>query len=138
MKRVSGERRQYLIRRQRRMEKHRIRRKYKERSIVFVSQKAPSIDSQPKIRRRFLRTYYQSRAYDGPPLRIMVAEELGLEADILGFLDFAENIIESNACNLFLDLENSKFIWPSAVTLLCSLMQWFELTKSSDSKFPEI
>lgn len=138
MKRINEANKEYLLRRQRRMERHRIRRKDKKRSFVSISQKSSSIASQPKVRSKFLQLYYQKRAYDGQPLKIAVPGELGIETDFPGFLDFAEKIIESNARNLFIDMENCEFIWPSAITLLCSLVQWFELTKSASSIFPKI
>jgi hypothetical protein len=75
------------------------------------------------------------KSYRAPPEEVKVTGELGLEEPALveNFLDCAERLIDCESSALTIDLSDSTRIWPSGVTLLCSLKKWVELCKAAGS-----
>ena len=59
---------------------------------------------------------------------IEINQEFGLEGGehIDYFLEKASETIDFNTKELFIDLSDCPRVWPSAITLLCSLKQWVE------------
>ena len=60
----------------------------------------------------------------------MIKKDFGIEEkkQIKYFLDISESLVDFKNKRLHINLENCERIWPSAITLLCSLMQWVEFT----------
>lgn len=65
---------------------------------------------------------------------VVINGEFGIENDFDDFLDKAEALVDFNAKELVIFFENCTRVWPSAVTLLCSLKQWVELVRSKGKK----
>lgn len=76
----------------------------------------------------FYKKFYFQR-FNAKPLTFKIDNELGIEEDknIEYFLDISEQIIEFNAKTLKLDLSDCTYVWPSGITMLCSLVEWVEL-----------
>lgn len=91
------------------------------------------------LRDRVIRNLYKNRKYTDPPLTIDIKGEFGIEEQkgISNFLSIAESIIDFRSSKLTLQLADCTRVWPSAITLLCSLKQWVELTTLRGRK-PEI
>lgn len=92
--------------------------------------KKDSLKSNP-IRRRFIRTFYSLKKYQGAPVSKKLVGQLGLEHDIDSFVQFSSSIIDFNSSSLFLQFENTDRIWPSAITMFVSLVEWVKLTSSN-------
>jgi hypothetical protein len=62
---------------------------------------------------------------------VAISGAFGLEEHEMfdSFLDDAERCIDSDAAHLALDFVSCTRMWPSAVTLLCSLKEWVTLTR---------
>lgn len=71
---------------------------------------------------------------------ISIENELGLETnDIRGyFFKIAAKCVNFKTRNLTLDITNSTRIWPTALTFLCSLIQWVEMGNSGRMITPTI
>src|SRR5690625_4596491 len=88
--------------------------------------------AKEKTRRKRDKIFYEIHKplkYDKDPKPLVVVGEMGLEeeANRDKFLDFAEEVIEFDARELLLNLNEAVRIWPSTVTLLCSMKQWLEI-----------
>lgn len=77
---------------------------------------------------------YKKVKYSDPPEIIEISGEFGLEHDMSEFLDAANSFMSLKSKHLFFDLTECEKIWPSAITLLCSLAQWVELTSHPNHK----
>lgn len=89
-------------------------------------------------RNDLLRLLYTGR-YRGAPITIDIKTEFGIEdrANIEYFLDKAAQIIDCKSKEITFDIESCTRVWPSAVTLFCSLIQWVELS-TKGSQTPKI
>lgn len=81
-------------------------------------------------RSKFRRSFFRNRKYKNPPITINIDGEFGLEEtnNVDRFLDKASEIIDFDNTELKFNLKACERIWPSALTLLCSLKQWVELS----------
>jgi len=79
-----------------------------------------------KLKHQLLRNY----VCNNPSVTISANYEIGIEEDRIfqNFLKFAQKVIDAKSVALTLDFKESPRIWPSAITLLCSLKKWTELT----------
>ena len=91
-------------------------------------------------RRAFRRHFYLSRTYLDPPKTINIQGDFGIEAkeNIDYFLSKSSEIIDFGSKELALDIRNCSKMWPSAVTMLCSLEQWVELSTWNRKVKPKI
>ncbi len=77
----------------------------------------------------FRKELYKKYTYKEDPKVIKINGEFGIETKEIrkNFLDISSKIIDFNNRELILDLSSCTRVWPSAVTLLCSLQKWVEL-----------
>ena len=95
----------------------------------------PEYYSAVSERQSLIAKLYKPRAYEGPSQEIVIKGEFGLEVDseIPEYLDLATKIVDSESGEVTFDITSCSGIWPSALTLLCSLKQWTEITSSQAS-----
>lgn len=81
-------------------------------------------------RRRLVEVIYAKRHYRGGLCEVKVRGSFGIEepGEFTHFLDTASEIIGFEGGELRLGLDDCTRVWPSSITLLCSLSQWVELT----------
>jgi hypothetical protein len=79
-------------------------------------------------RRSIAESLHRQFAYPPGETTVEVAGHFGMERaeDRQSFLDLAGKCIDFNTSKLTLDIRKATRIWPSAVTLLCSLKEWVE------------
>jgi hypothetical protein len=79
-------------------------------------------------RRTFRRRFYR-REYHGVPEVIRVTGALGIETaeNVDTFLSVANSLVDFQSRSLTIDLSECTKVWPSGITLLCSLAIWTEL-----------
>lgn len=90
-----------------------------------------------RLKRELLKKeLYKKRAYKGEAKTISIDQEFGLEEQIGSnyFLELANSFIDLNPRRLILNLQKCTRVWPSAIMLLCSLMEWVELTRPEHHK----
>jgi hypothetical protein len=111
-----------------------------------ISTPGPSIKSLLNKKRsawsrhkqKFFEIYYAPRPYIKDPVTVQIKGRIGIEEDPRTFLRLAESIIDLETKQIKFDLKECSFIWPSAVTLLCSLKVWGEITRDRRFPFPRI
>lgn len=93
-----------------------------------------------KARLRILKRIQKSTNFIREEKEIIVNEEFGIEdyEYVDSFLEIASEIIDFNACRLKINIANCSRVWPSAVTLLCSLMRWVESASKNNYVDPPI
>jgi len=139
MRQISDKLRAFLIRRQQRLWLKQRRqaniRRHRNRARQIFRKKHPGYFETKETREQLRRKLYIA-SYKAPPLQVPITGEFGIEesASIDYFLQIASTFIDFNNTHLTFELENSTRIWPSAITLLCSLMQWVELTTRHPKK----
>jgi anti-sigma regulatory factor (Ser/Thr protein kinase) len=81
-------------------------------------------------RNSFRKHFYITRTYNNPAKTIAIEGDFGLEnkGNLEYFLNKSSEIIDFGSKEVTLDLRNCTRMWPSAVTMLCSLKQWVELS----------
>lgn len=90
-------------------------------------------------RDEFYKHFYRRRSYDKKPVTIKIDGELGIEEEhgITYFLQKANEIIDFKSTQLLINIDDCTRVWPSAITLLCSLMQWVNLS-TREAERPKI
>lgn len=99
-----------------------------------------------KDRKRFLRKFYEIQDYTEENRTLNIDKELGLEKDLVAFVSFAENFLNNFSRKTFLNLKDVDRVWPSALVLFVSQLEWIKLTSenggqrisSSDSNSDEV
>ena len=90
-------------------------------------------------RNHFMKAFYRKH-YKGHQIVIPIEGEFGLEKQ--GIVDYffyiANNVIDFESRELIFDFSKCTRLWPSAVTLLCSLMQWVELSSRNNNRPPKL
>ncbi len=109
----------------------------------FYYKKNLSDFEKTKIERvNIIKRLYKKKNYNKPLRTVDIVEEFGIEnienkEQISSFLDVAELLVDFNNKKLQINLYDCKRIWPSAITLLCSLMKWVEF-KSHTHRKPKV
>jgi anti-sigma regulatory factor (Ser/Thr protein kinase) len=90
----------------------------------------PDVYKAIEVRQTMLAQVYKRRPYDEKTLIISIEGEFGIEEKGICeyFFDKAEEIVNFRASSLIFNLMRCTRIWPSGVTLLCSLLHWTEMT----------
>ena len=106
-----------------------LREKDKQRDADFYETKA--------LRGQKIKDVYKKKGYSKHSLTIDIDREFGIETvdDIEYFLNKAEEFIDFDTKRLYLNFSSCNRVWPSGITLLCSLKQWTEL-KSFENQMP--
>lgn len=88
----------------------------------------PEIYSLRKERVKFHNRFYKKK-YHGAPQNISIDGSFGIEVetDIENFLDKASGFVDFSSSRLNIFLENCNYMWPSGITLFCSLKEFIEL-----------
>lgn len=107
------------------------RKKIKNANAAF-KRKHPSVFKVSEIRNELKRVVYKTKKWDQNIRTVVIDREFGLEkeANIDYFLETAASFIDFNSTALQFNLTNCNRVWPSGITLLCSLKQWVELTST--------
>ena len=82
-----------------------------------------------EIRTQFLANLIQKRVNQMEIKKFDLLGSYGLEGsdeEIANFIELGQQTIDKNYADLVLDMNNCSRIWPSAITLLCSLLEWTE------------
>jgi hypothetical protein len=89
-----------------------------------------------QARRSLRKGVYRKRRYDGESRIVKIDGDFGTEdADGIDyFLRTSSEFIDFEARELLFDISQCTRIWPSGITLLCSLMQWVELTSTAQHR----
>lgn len=93
-----------------------------------------------ETRKAFSRKLYNKK-YIEKPKTVYIEGEFGIEDEtrVDYFFKKAVEIIDFENRELTIDLEQCTRVWPSAITMLCSLKQWVELsTRSPGRTTPKI
>ena len=82
-----------------------------------------------RLRDKIYRAIGKEFSFNKPPKNVEIDGEFGLEKEegFVAFLEKSKELVDFGCKDLILDLRDSTRIWPSAVTLFCSLSQWVEL-----------
>lgn len=135
MRKISDKYKLFLIKKQHRLWKDQrraanIRQNCKKARKNFKKKHAEYFTIKEN-REHFRKRLYQG-IYNNPPITIGIAGDFGVEEPtrIDHFLETASRFIDFNNKELLFDLKNCTRMWPSAITLLCSLIQWVELSTS--------
>jgi len=112
------------------------RMKHYKHKIKVLSLSDPvllSIIEAPSRRRAKVKEVYHKKNYNNPELTILIQDDFGIEdrSSIERFLDIARQFVDCNSQTINFDLARCTRMWPSAVTLLCSLKHWVEMKAKS-------
>jgi len=99
----------------------------KKHSRPFCPIESPYL-SLVKNRGEFKKRFYKPLKYDRPKQDVVIKEQLGIEHDFGKFVELASTFVNSRSKWITFDLKNCERLWPSAITLLCSLKQWTDIT----------
>jgi hypothetical protein len=140
MRKLSLKQKQYQIRKQKKLRKRQrfavIKRKKLKLLITLYKRHNPVSFTVDQIRNELKRCLYKTKNWNLNTNIVIINCEFGLE-DINAvdyFLDTAASFIDFNSSVLQFDLTKCNRVWPSGITLLCSLMQWVELTSSKNHR----
>ncbi len=116
--------------------------KYKERRLnrKYAKEEEFSVlESLVASRKSFTRSLYHGK-YTERPTTVLIEGDFGIEdsSRVDYFFEKAFEIIDFNNRELMIDLEKCTRVWPSAITMLCSLKQWTELSTRRSTKKPII
>ena len=142
MKKISYEKRELTKKRQQRVLREQQRtanlRHHRKHTFSNFRRKHEEYFHLKENRQRFRSQHYR-RSYQAAPATILIDGEFGIEdtTAIEYFLDRSNEIIDFDNRDLTIDLKNCTRVWPSAITLLCSLMQWVELS-APESQRPRL
>lgn len=140
MKKISLKLKKHFISRQ----KRKYRKELHEANLRQHQQRINEINR--KINREYYETtdirdarqsaIYKKIKYKGKPITIDISGDFGIEIkkDIPYFLDTVASFIDTNSSKRIFNLANCNRVWPSAITLFCSLEQWVELTSKRTNK----
>lgn len=89
-------------------------------------------------RKKIRQQIFNEFLYTSPPKEVIIDGEFGIESNenIDYFYDVSEELIDSNTQILDIILDNCTRVWPSGVTLMCSLVKWIELGKQVTGRGP--
>jgi len=121
-----------------------IKKKHKkelQRSTRHKQKKYKRQNSIKKIRKYRKRQMLSNYMFNEPSETIYIDDEFGLEESksFDKYIGLAEKIIDANSEFLKLNIRNCNRFWPSAITLICSLIEWIELAgKKNNIPFPKV
>jgi hypothetical protein len=130
----------FLKRRQRSVFKKQLRdarRRNQLKAYLRTEDYSHSILQVVEQRRAALRKrIYSRRYYIGPDQNVNLVGELGVEETkgVDSFLKLASELVDLKSRHLNFDFKNCSRIWPSAVMLFCSMVEWSELTSIRASR----
>ena len=135
MKKLSRKLQKFYIRRNRKRYKklHRISKSSAHKKKIRQAELALATGKRIRVlrvrRNRIKKELFKEFTYsNGEQTVVEINQEFGLESgqNVAYFLEKAHETIDFNTRNLFIDIQECPKVWPSAITLLCSLEQWVE------------
>jgi hypothetical protein len=139
MKKLSAEERALLISRyHRELRKH--KRLTNEEIQKILKQRKEHAQYSDRYRmlaeRSDLKRDLYDETYDKPPQRIEISGGFGIEEPTIAdySLDVASSFMQSNSKELTFDFSNITRVWPSGITLFCSLKKWVEISARHKKK----
>jgi len=141
MKKINYKLNKFYDNRNKRIKHRKIRKaiskKHRKHNISLSRQETIYIHELRRERKKVLKNLHQNYNYSSGKRICKIKGEIGIEEDRLidGFLKTASEIIDFDNNELTLDLKKCDRVWPSAVTLLCSLKEWVEFA-SKNNKLP--
>lgn len=108
--------------------------KSERRSRVYASE--PLAFRRLRNARNLVAVRIYSRRYSEPATVVAIRGQLGIETpqSVEDYLAYASDLIDTRSRKLTIDLADCDRVWPSGVTLLCSLAKWVELCSLGDRK----
>lgn len=110
-----------------------ISKKHRKRNISKSKQHTIYKKEINKIRRNILMDIHQSFTYSNDLKIVKIENDFGLEesTSFEYFISKAREIIDFNSKRIVIDINDCKRVWPSAITLLCSLKEWSEFSHAN-------
>ena len=107
--------------------------------IIGIARRKNKVYFKLKEDREAYRRQFYKKKYTLPAATVKINGDYGIEDEdkIRYFLKISNDIIDFKNKTFFIDFKECTRIWPSAITLLCSLKQWVELS-TNESKRPII
>lgn len=133
----------FNIRKNRKIQKKNLYSKGLEKQSLARSKRTPKVRTEKSYllerRIKFSKKLYRRYKYKNSRKTIEIRGGFGIEeVDLIDeFLSKSSEIIDFDSTSLTLDIHNCTRVWPSAITLLCSLKQWVELC-SPQGNAPQI
>lgn len=118
--------------------------RYLRSQLNYINAHKPSYHDELRVRRNKIRKQiFAQYHFRDKPEEVELIGEIGLEAadsSFAKFLQLGSRIIDTNANPINLDMSFATRLWPTTITLLCSLMQWRSLAhhNRSTENFPNI
>jgi len=139
VKKIDKKLQDFLARKNKKLLKKRKRKTRKRRRL----RKEPLFINKLKKRRIKIKKSIQKKfTYDNDvSTTIKIESVFGIEdsESIDYFLNTASRIIDFNSKAMYIDIEKCTFMWPSAIALFCSLLQWVEsAARSNRIQTPQI
>lgn len=98
------------------------------------------LSTRIKKRNDFKKKYYRKRKFDLKPVQIDLPENFGIEEDsaVKKYFEISQRFVDTKSSKITFNMKEAKRIWPSAITLLCSMAQWVDLVSSKPKHVPMI
>lgn len=89
-----------------------------------------------ELRDEFVKKYYSKQSYQSRTKNVYINTEFGIEEPkiVNDFFKYSLSILHAQSRRLIINFKSCSRVWPSAVTLLCALMQWNELVSDKGSR----
>ncbi len=113
------------------------RKKYLKRKRRVSKHPPDPLSPYMVLRNNVRKKLYKQVKYKEPAQSVNINDDFGIEKNVDSFLTVAETFMSFKSKSLFFNLYDCNKIWPTGITLLCSLAQWVELT-SYPNKRPTI
>jgi hypothetical protein len=93
-----------------------------------------------KARKQIEKDIFSTLSFSEGIDNVSISGQFGLEQqhEIEKYLEISESLINFDKYMLRIDLENIERLWPSGITLLCSLKKWVELSHKYQGFSPRI
>ena len=138
MKKLSRELHDFYVRNNRKRQKKQnraVKSKLHRKRIKQIEEKIGKKIRELRLKRNHIQKKLQRKfTYQEGQTVIKINQEFGLEGgkQIDYFLERTAEIIDFNTKKLVIDIVDVPRVWPSAITLLCSLIQWVEGVKKNN------
>ena len=113
--------------------------RHKHRKIRRIIERRKSADREltekerlrkyKRIKKQVAKEIHSNFRYNQLDDSVSIVEEFGIEGEDFRdkFLETASKCIDFDCMDFHIDISNATFMWPSSITLLCSLRQWIEI-----------
>jgi len=91
-------------------------------------------DNWDTARKEVFGETFKKRNYKEAPKHVKLEGYFGVESDLDGFLEKAEEFVETKSSRYIFDLKKCARMWPSGILLLVSLTHWWHLTSATKNR----